>query len=187
MTTAGLCLGAIIALALALIAWFAWRRWRRAPDHFTYATPATPRVREAVGALFASLRHVAALGRAAEAQIAGHPDLEGARHGVSHVARTLDCAGDRISCAPPTYANYLGLYRGLAGSDAALLCAANAYVAAGHETHREAAASPTTGTGTFCAARASDADVGNALIAFGHALPLVVADVHRLGAALDVE
>lgn len=185
MSSHHLYLGVILVIALMLIAYFAWRRWRRRGDHFTYATPATPRVNEAVGELFAALRCMATLGRSFGEQAASSPDLPGLAGAASGVALTTAALGraeQTLGGAPPTYANYLGVYRGLVSTDRTLLGAAEAYIGAGHGLHQQvalmAAGDPASGP---------VASLGGTLIAMGAQLRRVVASVHRLGAALDVE
>jgi hypothetical protein len=196
MTSPGMYLGVIHVIAIILIAFFAWRYWRRhRKDGFTYATPAVPRMREAAAALFASLQHMVALGRSFECQAARLPQaanalpgytgdasvVTGARQSAAVMVRALDVSEKRLSGAPPTYANYLAAYRGLTSTDVALLNAADAYTRAGHEVSRSLAQAPAG------APMGDLASLASTLLAMGRQLRQVVAAVHRLGAALDVE
>lgn len=185
MSSSGLCLGAILVILIIIVAYFAWRqKSRRGVAAFTYATPATPRVREAVAGLFASLKHMVALGRSFENQAAHLDDataIVGARQSAAHIVGALDRTEKSLSGAPPTYANYLAVYRGLTSTDVALLNAADAYRYAGHEAQQLVALTPAGApVGAYAA-------MANTLLAMGNQLRQVVAAVHRLGVALDVE
>ena len=196
MSSSTICLGAILIIAMIVIAHFAGcrrkRHHRRAEsrrDTFSYTTPATPRVQDAVADLFAALKHMVALGRSFEeastpANVRGGASAAAAevanahRAGAAALVRALDRAEKGLSGTPPTYANYLAVYRGMASGDASLLAAADAYTEAGHRVQDS------------MAPNAHDSDVaslGNTLIGMGCQLRLVVRAVHRLGAALDVE
>ncbi|NBU26464.1 MAG: hypothetical protein EBS39_12795 [Gammaproteobacteria bacterium] len=198
MSSSTICLGAILIIAMIVIAYFAGCRRKRHHRHhrrtlgpaerhqrdaFSYTTPATPRVQDAVADLFAALKHMVALGRSfeeASAPAALHPTAEvaNARRSAAVLVRALDRAEKGLSGTPPTYANYLAFYRGLASDDASLLAAADAYTEAGRRALHSMAPD------------AHDSDVaslGNTLISMGGQLRLVVRAVHRLGAALDVE
>lgn len=193
MSSSTIYLGAILIIAMIVIAHFAGCRRkrhhrrtldpaeRRQRDAFSYTTPATPRVQDAVADLFAALKHMVALGRSfEEASAKLHPTAEGAnaRRSAAVLVRALDRAEKGLSGTPPTYANYLAVYRGLASDDASLLAAADAYTEAGR------------GALHSMAPNAHDSDVaslGNTLIGMGGQLRLVVRAVHQLGAALDVE
>ena len=194
MSSSTIYLGAILIIAMIVIAHFAGCRRkrhhrrtlgpaeRRQRDAFSYTTPATPRVQDAVADLFAALKHMVALGRSfEEASAKLHPTAEvadEARRSAAVLVRALDRAEKGLSGTPPTYANYLAVYRGLASDDASLLAAADAYTKAGRRALHS------------MAPNAHDSDVaalGNTLIGMGGQLRLVVRAVHRLGAALDVE
>ena len=197
MSTSELYLSVILVLAVIIIAIFARRYWKKrgGAERFSYATPATPRIREAAGDLFVSLGRMVTLGCDFESQAgSGGPQhvglgergeasvpptnlWAGARQGVAQMADVLGRAEKRLGGAPPTYANYLAVYRGLASTDKTLLNAADAYVAAGYGAHQEVAASGSC----------DGALLGNMLILIGAQLRRIVTDVHRLGVALDVE
>jgi len=185
MPSTSIYLGVILVIAMIIIAFFALRHWKKrsgGADRFTYATPATPRIREAVGDLYASLKHMVVLGRSFEDQasrpaFAGRADIQGARRGAAQMVEALDRAEKGLSGAPPTYANYLAVYRGLMSTDRTLLGAADAYINAGHGVHQ----------GVVLSGSGEEAALGNTLLAMGRQLRQVVAGVHRLGVALDVE
>jgi hypothetical protein len=187
MSSNNLYLAAILVIAIVLIAFFACRRWRarRARrEGYSYATPATPRVREAVGALFGDLRQMVALGRRFEAEASRLDDataVAGTRMGAALMVKTLNRVEAELSGAPPTYANYLAVYRGMTSTDAAILAAADSYVSTGYEVQQGVA------RGSCAAPAGSVAEMGNTLVAMGRQLRVVVAAVHRLGVALDVE
>lgn len=184
MSSDGLRLGAILVVLLIIVAlvWKCWKRWRR--ERFSYATPATPRVREAATDLFAGLTHMTRLSRQFEGLAKRVDDataFAGVRLSSFQLASTLCNAERALSGAPPTYANYLAIYRGLTSTNMALLGAADAYIRMGHEAHQkvaEAQESPSAG---------DMAEMGRTLGEMGRQLRKVVVQVHRLGAALDVE
>lgn len=190
--TPSACLGAILLITLIIIAFFAWRR-RAAKagerSRFTLATPATPLAREAVDGLFASLRRVIEVGRAFEdiaARAGNATPVAGARLSAGQVVAVFDRTERALRAAPPTYANYLAVYRGLTSTDTALLSAADAYVAAGQQVHQALARSSPVGL-PGAAPPLSDVDLANCLIELGRQVRAVVGAVHRLGVALDVE
>lgn len=183
MTSDDLCLGAILVITLVLIAFFVWRRIRRrrAMENFSYSTPALPRTREAAGALFLSLERLVGLGRdfeTAAAQLADATPYAAARQSAAMMTESLGRTQKALSGSPPTYANYLAIYRGLVSTDVALLDAADAYTAAGQQIHQTIARAAGSG---------ESAALGATLVAMGACLRRVVQDVHRLGASLDVE
>jgi hypothetical protein len=191
MTSSNIYLGVILVIAIIIIAHFAWRYWKqhRGKSTFSYATPATPRVRETVADLFATLKHMVVLGRSFEAQADGlaastgtaRAHVAGARVSASHLVRALDRAEKGLSGAPPTYANYLAVYRGLSSTDATLLAAADAYVEAGRHVHQSM---------VLMVPGSHDSDLaalGNTLLGMGAQLRHVVRAVHRLGVSLDLE
>ncbi len=186
MATSSIYLGVILLIAIIIIAYFAWRYWKkhRGQDRFSYSTPAAPRVREAAGDLFASLKHMVSLGRSFEGQAARLGDatpIAGARLSAAQMVKALDRSEKALSGAPPTYANYLAVYRGLTSTDVALLNAADAYTNAGYQVHQAV-------TKALAGAPTGDlAALGNTLLSMGRQMRQVVASVHRLGVALDVE
>lgn len=101
--------------------------------------------------------------------------------GIARMTGALDRAEQVLGGAPPTYANYLGVYRGLASTDRTLLGAAKAYIEIGHDLRQRPSPSE-PGDLTDPAAL-----LGGTLVSMGTQLRRVVASVHRLGAALDVE
>jgi hypothetical protein len=182
-------LGAVLLIALILIAFFAWRRRQRARrlESFYYTTPAVPRLREAAAELFAGLHLVADLGRRFEGQAAALADaspVAGERLSAAQMTRALELTASALSGAPPTYANYLAVYRGLTSTDAALLDAADAYRDAGRRAHQAVARAAAGGAAEDTGALAA---LGGTLLELGAQVRRVVADVHRLGVALDVE
>jgi hypothetical protein len=207
-TQTGYYFAAVLVLAAVLAAWWAWRRWadNQGKSRFTYATPATPRIREAVSGLLAVLGQVATLGRAFEGQAARLGDatpVAGQRLAAAQVTTALENAGRALVRTPPTYASYLAVYRALAGTDTELLATADAYTNAGHELHQRIAraleaerallpAPPGTGTlwhGTppTLPETVEMAALGGLLLEMGRRVRCVTAAVHRLGVALDVE
>ncbi|MFA6166484.1 MAG: hypothetical protein WC700_07715 [Gemmatimonadaceae bacterium] len=184
-----ICLGAILVLVLvALVAWARLRPGRKA--HFTYDTPSTPRLREAAGGLYEDLRLIVVSAEGLERVAAGLPDatrLAGVRLSAGQLARVLARTRATLAAAPPTYANYLAVYRGLVSTDGALLDAADAYVNAGHEVHQEIAAAQGDDMPEGDVAITDMGRAGNYLLWLGRDLRRAVASVHRLGAALDVE
>ena len=154
-------LGAVTILVVAIIAFFARRR--RAP-RLSYSTLAPPRAQEAAAELFVALARIVDIGR----------DFDFAAAGDSHVVRTLERAKTELGGTPPTYANYLAVYRGLSSTDVSMLAAADAYAEAGARIGK----SPARGDRPF---------LRGALEAMGWQLRHVVRTVHRLGAALDIE
>lgn len=186
------CLGAILLLTVILIAFFAWRYRKTklsARSRFSYATPATPRVREAVGDLFAGLRRMVALGQDFEdraSRVGNAVPVAGARLSAGQMVSIFSRTEKALSGAPPTYANYLAVYRGLTSTDAALLDAADAYTNAGRQVH-QAIARSALGDAALTPDSGDAAELGNSLIAMGRQVRQVVSTVHRLGVALDVE
>jgi hypothetical protein len=186
MTANSTYLGVILVIVIVIIAFFAWRLWRShvGRDRFTYSTPSTPRMREAAGCLFANLQHMVTLGRSFEDQasrLADATPVAGARQAAAMMVASLSRTEKALCGAPPTYANYLAIYRGLVSTDVALLNAADAYVNAGHTVSQSVALSPAGSPS------GPPASMANTLIAMGHQMRQVVASVHRLGVALDVE
>lgn len=191
MKTKDLCLGVILILAILVIGFFVHRCWKTfvAKDRFTLATPATPRIREGVNGLFTSLTDMVALGQSFESEASNlsevfgkvPPQVSAARKGVSELTKRLNKITVDLGTTPPTYANYLAIYRGLESTDDTLLAAADSYTALGRQVHQGMALNP---PGT------PDADVANAgalFMAMGRQLRRVVMNVHRLGVALDLE
>jgi hypothetical protein len=181
MSTKNAYIGVVIVLIIIVIAYCGWRYWRgkRSRDHFSLATPATPRVREAVGDLFVSLKAMSDLGAtfdqlASTPEASARPDISSARVGVATLTRTLNQFEKRLSGSPPTYVNYLAIYRGLSSTDRTLLDASDAYTSLGQGIQQK--------EDTLLAAQ-----LGGTLIDVGRQLRRVVAGVHRLGVALDVE
>jgi hypothetical protein len=201
MTANSIYIAIILVMIVIIIAFFAWRSWkkRHGADGFSYTTPATPRVREAVSDLFASLKQMVALGREFEcsaervsaapqlAVVSDAASIAGARLSACQMIAALDNAEKGLSGAPPTYANYLAIYRGLTSTDVELLNAADAYTNAGYQVHQAIARAQGLVTCSGPAPGGDLADLGNALKAMGSQLRRVVAAVHRLGVALDVE
>jgi len=174
---------AIVALVLIIVAYFGVKRWRGHTDRFSIATPATPRVREAAGDLFAVLKNLGDLGRSFCAAAADRPEFAASRVGVTHLLAGLDVVQKQLVDSPPTYVNYLAIYRGLAGSDRELLSASDAFIKAGFDTSQAIALRnngdyPTAG---------ETANAGNTLSTIGKQLRVVGSATHRLGVALDVE
>jgi hypothetical protein len=170
MANAVVCLAVVVALVAALVAYFASRR-----DEFTVATPATPLVREEIGSLFATLQGVARLAQQFETRVSALPAdvaamFAGARRSAAQLSAASAAVKNDIYGLPPTYVNYLAVYRGLAGSDGSLLATAAAFADAGRDAAQGAAAS-----------------VGPSLVELGTQIRRVVIVVHRLGAALGVE
>jgi hypothetical protein len=186
MKTGDLCLGAILVVLVILIvlAWRLWRRNRR--DRFSYTTPATPRIREAAADLFAGITQMTALSRQFERQARSLEDASpyaGARLSAFQLTSSLCNAERALKGAPPTYANYLAVYRGLVSTNMALLNAADAYINIGHQAHQDLE----LGAGTALGSEGNLAEMGRTLLAMGRQLRLVVVSVHRLGVSLDVE
>ena len=175
-------MSAILTMALILIAHFAKRCWRkrRAAAGVTHATPAAPRVKESAADLFETLKLMVALGQtfekqgAAAATGAAAAPVKGARLSATHIVRALDTASRRLGAMPPSQANYLATYHGLASADTMLLAAADAYDKAGRNLDRLMGGAP-------------GGALGGTLIDMGLQLRLVVRAVHRLGAELNLE
>jgi len=186
MLPSDICLSAVLVLTLIVAAYFALRAARlwwpalRGADRFTYATPATPRSREAAADLFGELERMVGLSyefetRAASPAFAGWASIALARRGVAQTAAVLERASKQLSGSPPTYANYIAVYTGLAGSDQALASAAKAYRVVGLQCLSEDGQGP------------KDATLGNVLLSMGQQSRAVGVGIHRLGVALDVE
>jgi hypothetical protein len=195
MSSANLYLGVILVIAVIIIAFFAvrsWKKHRSGVSRFTYATPAVPRIREAVEDLFVALRHFVDLGRKFESvslhactpynleMAAPHGRLADVGKGVAPLVAVMDRTVGALAGIPPTYANYLGLYRGMSSTDATLQDAAGAYVAAGHRALQDVAAGAPDCDGSLT-------ERGNLLIQMGEQVGLVTRAVHRLGVTLDLE
>ena len=169
-------LGVILVIAAIIIAHFAWCRWK--PHHnkskFSYTAPAPPCMQESIVSLFAALKHMVILGQSFEKQVAatGAPPeyITNARRSASYLVQSLDRAEKNLSVAPPTYASYLAIYRGLSSTDATLLIAADAYAEAGRRLQSS-----------------EEVSLSDTLTSMGGQLRLVVRAVHGLGAALDLE
>ncbi len=236
MSQESACLGAILLLLIALIAYFVLRRPRggRRGQHFLSqgqvvydeVAPAPPSARKAAAGLYSTLDQVAALGgryvALADALAAGgaRPQVPagetapaspatwmlGARQGVAGLTRVIRGANESLRAAPPTWAGYWAVYRGLSLSDDAMLCAARTYEAAGHQIHQqleavELGAPAPNGSGVsgpFVEATPggpylvpeSDsglAEAGALLIALGGQLRAAVRAVHQFGVTLDLE
>lgn len=193
---------AVILIAAAI--WY-WRRKHPAgkSGFAGVSTPATPRVREAVGDLSAALGRIVGAGsqfliRAEpwSARLpAGSPPLgviNGARRSADQVVRVLRNARLAIEKTPPTYTNYASLYKGLVTADSAFLGAARGYLDAGEQAHQiieqdrqvEAASSASTSP---VLDEAELAELGVFLIEMSRLTRSVVVAVHRLGVALDLE
>jgi hypothetical protein len=179
MSTRNVYLGIVLLLVIILIAFFVWKKPREgfAPD-----SPAAPIVRDAVGNLFASLKALVGLGRGFQdrAMKYNRPGIEGEYYSVTLVTKALDNAERMISGSPPLLANYLAVYRGLSGSDRSLLDASDAYIEAGLALQQRVLNDSLDGA-------KHDSELGAELITLGQQLRRVVANVHRLGSALDVE
>lgn len=198
MSAADVCLGVIVGLLIVLIARAAWRRWgppaRAGFAAHTFGAPAGPRVAEAADALFRSLdgmqAHCHELRRLAAA-CAGIPDdacetIQGAQSSAAQIADVLAAAKQRFATvsADRRYGGAHAVYRGLAGSDAYLLGGAVAFDDAGHKAHQ---ALDRTALSGVAAATGDLAAAGNTLILMGRQLCRIVGDIHKLGAALDLE
>ena len=165
-------LSAVTILVVAIIVFFARRR--RAL-RLTYATLAPPRAQEAAADLFVALARIVDIGR----DFGGQATAMGfAAAGDSHVVRTLERAKTELEGTPPTYANYLAVYRGLSSTDVSMLAAADAYAEAGARLCKL----PSRGGSDDRRRLLKDT-----LAAMGWQLRHVVRAVHRLGAALDIE
>jgi hypothetical protein len=239
MTQENACVGVIVLLLIALIAYFVVRRRSRGGrrgQHFLSGgqvvydevAPAPPSARKAAAGLYATLDQVSGLGGRyvaladALAAAGAKPQVPasetapaspatwmlGARQGVASLTRSLRGAGATLRAAPPTWAGYWAVYRGLALSDAALLCAAKTYEAAGHQIHQQLeavdlGAPAPNGSGVsspLIQGALSDgspyllpesdsglAEAGALLIALGAQLRVVVRAIHQLGVTLDLE
>lgn len=188
MSSDNLYLSVILVIAVILMAYFAWRLHSNDSSEkstFWYTTPATPLVRAAAGELFATIKNMTTLGGSFEHQ-AQTTTLISAdmRHGVAQLTKLLSRTEHALSSTPPTYANYLAIYKGLSGSDAAMLNAASAYENYGRQSQARGQGAHAKGAHD----RASNImAVGNTQIAMGAQMRRIVRAVHRLGAALDVE
>jgi hypothetical protein len=185
MKSGNLCLAAILVVLIVIIV-LAWRYWqRRRRDRFSYTTPATPRIREAAADLFAGITHMTSLSRQFEQlarRLENATPYAGARLSAHQLTSSLCNAERALKGAPPTYANYLAVYRGLVSTNMALLNAADAYRNLGHQAHQDIELSKEAP-----ADEGDLAEMGRTLLAMGSQLRLVVVSVHRLGVALDVE
>ncbi len=185
MSTSRLCLAVIIVITILLIASFAWFfiKKRRA-ERFSYSTPATPRLRESADGLFACLDRLAETGKTLKSQIDRLPDatsLADVRLKVENLIHLCQTTKTTFLTIPPTYANYLAIYRGFVSTDTVMQDAADTFKMAGDEVNQGIAR-------TSQGPPAGDyADVAGNLKAFGRELRMLTVWIHRLGAALDVE
>jgi hypothetical protein len=166
-------LAALVALILVVAAYFAVRRWRKR-ERFSLSTPASPAVCDASAQLFGGLKAIVSLQRSFLDATTPKPEtmvvpesLRTIRPSVEANSAALETALHALVDSPPTYANYLAIHQGLSGADRALLAAADTYAARAAATKGHPAALT--------------------LAAIGTQMRSLVASVHRLGAALDVE
>ena len=100
------------------------------------------------------------------------------------VAALVKVAGDARACiarSPPTWDHYSRLYDALNGSDAPMAHTARGRAAAGHAAHQQVAAEPGGASAPYYTT------AGDALIRLGGQVRALMADVHGLGSALDLE
>lgn len=112
---------AVLIFLLILVAFILWRHGRREKFTYTYELPANPKT---VMAGHKIQKHVSDFVAAAAEHILSFDD-------VTEPARQLRGALARVSLTlntmPPTYANYLEVYRGLSGSERAFKHTARAF------------------------------------------------------------
>jgi len=184
-SSAEVCLGVIVAVAIVAIARHAWLVLRK-PRQCTYQTPAGAELTEAAHALAAVLDRIRARGAEltsaptdeelpADPLLAPPVDEEAPAApplapGIAESVRGITAATERVSAmlwAPkPTYASFHAVYSGLCDSDALYLRTADSYLA--------------------LAAKMSGGNLA-ALAHLGGELRRVPPAVHQLGAALNLE
>jgi hypothetical protein len=218
-------IGAILFVLFLIIAFLALQVWRGYTSagrrRFTYTSPAAPNARDASSDLFRHLKHLVLLGQGFEAQLGSTPFygpegagpplaeglrqldqngsrnvLDGVRASAANLTRVLGNAEKTIAESPPTYANYVAVYRGLAGSDRSLLSAAETYAMAAERLQRAAAsrreASVAISDGAAAAWRreelaGAEEHLSRTLAKMSSQLRKIVGAVHCFGAALDLE
>jgi hypothetical protein len=128
------------------------------------ASPAPPSLIDRVNSLYATIDHLIAIGRGAPEQTPR-----------AHIDR-LALVEHMLTKTPPTRENYAAIYRGLSGSDGALLAAAAAYDAAAQESFQRARnGAPNS---------AAEIKAGRIQTALGNQTRRVVQAIRELGAAL---
>lgn len=217
------CLAAVLLLLIALVAYLVHRGRpsRRAQKFlsggqvvYDEVAPAPPAARKAAAGLYATLGRVASVGsryvEIAGALAAGgaRPEVPqsetapaspstwvlGASRSVRGLTRSLRATEAALRAAPPTWAGYWAVYRGLALSDASLLCAAQTYEAAGRQIHQQLEATvvglPAAGQPLRAGTPEADAglaEAGALLVDLGAQLRATVRAIHSLGVTLDLE
>jgi hypothetical protein len=186
----------VILAAIILVALLA--RHFNSHDSYTVLSPATPLLQDAMSKVLNDINLIGSYGRAfLGAKVAGAPSgmdddaiskmgggvpiLNTARIPVSHLTHALEKSAARIKRTPPSWDNYAQIYRALGGSDLFMGKSAQSYIDAGQTTQQLIASNP------------GDPDVlyytiaGDSLISMGRQIRALVADIHNLGVALDLE
>lgn len=164
------------------------RRAQPPAEKFTMVSPATPLLVDAMKNVTDDIRLICTYGKTfvdAAANTGAPPEavpvLGNAVTPVRQVALILEGAASRIKATPPSWDNYAQIYRALSGSDASMCRSAQEYISAGRTAHQFVADNPGDQHTLYYTV------AGNALISIGQQIRILTADVHRLGAVLDLE
>lgn len=182
----------IVAIAAKKISQY--RKKKR--DRYVVGNPAAPRQRDAVRDLSVHLRSLVKLGESFQTEVGAMTTEEKKMLPagpalvtvVKSVTDTLQNTEQRLKRAPLTYANLLGFYRGLSGSDQKMLSTATSLETAGHTIHQTIDRANNVGWVEEANMKYGTAGTaGIALIEFAREIRGLLISVHRLGSALDVE
>jgi hypothetical protein len=174
MSSKNFYLAVILLIIILLVAYFVFINYSECDksQFFVYTTPAIPLTVDAVKELRRRLGNIVEIGHRARAGAGAGVDVDGAAQSVANEVNIfigrLTKLGLSIDSLPPTYANYRGIYYGLASTD--YTSAAGSYIAAGNYFMKN-----------------GDRDFGESLIALGNELYQFQRVVHILGSSLDLE
>lgn len=195
-TTKYVLVATVILATIILIAILA--RHFTSHDSYTVLSPATPLLQDAMSKVLDDISLISSYGRAflgakaagapseAKAAAAGKtaadlPILNSALAPVRQLTVALENSAARIKRTVPSWDNYAQIYRALGSSDGSMYKSAQSYIDTGLTVQQFIASSP------------GDPEVlyytiaGSALISLGRRIRALVADIHNLGVALDLE
>lgn len=180
MASNSLYLGVVLVIAVIIIAYFAWRSWRKnsGKSKFSYTTPATPLARKYAGQMISTLVQVT---ENLEEEFRETTAPKHALAPLMSIVKSIRNASLQLSHTPPTYANYLAIYRGLESADSALLTASEEFIRNGRAYELNAMQNP---------AKPDSSELkkaGERMVLIGKQLRLVVQAIHQFGVALDLE
>lgn len=184
----------IILTALIIVAVVTRIKRRKRRDRYRVGNPAAPRQELAARDLAAHLGSLETLGTSFADNVktmdAGEkaltPMIDGYAMVVRGITVSMSNMRSQLVKAPPSYANLLGFYRGISGSDQHYLRTATAIEDAGHSIH-QAIDVAKEGQSIPEGAYEKMGAAGSTLIEFAREIRGLLISTHRLGAALDVE